>query len=469
MTDWIKQWVPVHIDGSDVESIRSACASYETMLIAVLDSILERYERNFAYPFVDTKLDVITGLDFTPGEDVRRDFKSRRVVFGWIQGRGLEALAGHADWLTSSGFLPESARRERVERIHRMLADVLETMESLRDRNHGRMAFMMRPDGQPIGLNDSGDLEPTKLDPRELTFSDLFYAKGLYAAARTLRFDAVQMEARAYFQAVVDRIDTGTLLNDQQSFDPRNPVRAIPDRLGQGPFMLGLFGLSLLLETTGEPSWLEHGCCFIRHILDHHVIESPSGSLEKHDFIEAVDRAGNPWVEDDGAILCDPGHALECVGAIARFLSVARLCADGKIPVALVEQCRSVLPSVLLHVFDLAWNQRAGGLCKSYDLVHRRPRNNDMPWWSLPETIRATALLLDVFPELQQAENLRATLAGCSNAFLSRYVNPSAHLMAYQTRNAQGQPIDTIPATPDADPGYHTGLASIDFLRVFQR
>ena len=39
--------------------------------------------------------------------------------------------------------------------------------------------------------------------------------------------------------------------------------------------------------------------------------------------------------------------------------------------------------------------------------------------------------------------------------------------MAYQTRNASGEPTDVIPATPDADPGYHTGLAIIDFLRTW--
>jgi len=66
---------------------------------------------------------------------------------------------------------------------------------------------------------------------------------------------------------------------------------------------------------------------------------------------------------------------------------------------------------------------------------------------------------------MANAVDVRQVLADCSNAFLGRYVNPAVHLMAYQTRNARGEPIDVIPATPDADPGYHTGLAIIDFLR----
>jgi hypothetical protein len=100
-------------------------------------------------------------------------------------------------------------------------------------------------------------------------------------------------------------------------------------------------------------------------------------------------------------------------------------------------------------------------------LASRKPQNDDMPWWSLPETIRSAALLLHLFPDLDNAAAVRQVLADSSNAFLTRYVNPAVHLMTYQTRNSRGEPIDVIPGTPDADPGYHTGLAIIDFLRCY--
>ena len=38
--------------------------------------------------------------------------------------------------------------------------------------------------------------------------------------------------------------------------------------------------------------------------------------------------------------------------------------------------------------------------------------------------------------------------------------------MAYQTRAADGNPVDAIPATSDADPGYHTGLSLIDVISI---
>ena len=41
--------------------------------------------------------------------------------------------------------------------------------------------------------------------------------------------------------------------------------------------------------------------------------------------------------------------------------------------------------------------------------------------------------------------------------------------MAVQTRNSKGEAVAVIPATPDADPGYHTNLALIDALPVIRK
>ena len=40
--------------------------------------------------------------------------------------------------------------------------------------------------------------------------------------------------------------------------------------------------------------------------------------------------------------------------------------------------------------------------------------------------------------------------------------------MAVQTRSGAGHPVPVIPATADADPGYHTGLSMIDVLDVLE-
>ena len=462
-----QSWNPVLITEPTDEATRAARGSYETMLVAILDAMLERYERDRRYHFIDTKLNLITGEDFAPGDDPARDFKSKRVVFGWIQGRGLESLAGHARWLADCAILDDDGKRDRIGRLREMMADVLACMEARRLRNHGRVTFMMTTDGQPLGISDQGTLESIKLDPDTRGYGDMFYAKGLYAAAHYLGLEEKMGEAEAYFRAVIEAVETGAFATDQQPFDPRNKVRPVPGRRSQGPHMIGLFGISLVAGATGSAEWLDRGCRFIERILAHHVVHKPAGALVPYDFVEAIGEDCMPWVDGDGAILCDPGHALECVGAMARFLHVARELGTPRVPDSLVAECRRVVPRLLVHVFRLAYNNSAGGICKTYDLASRKPQNDDMPWWSLPETIRSAALLLHLFPDLDNAAAVRQVLADSSNAFLTRYVNPAVHLMAYQTRNSRGEPIDVIPGTPDADPGYHTGLAIIDFLRCY--
>ena len=51
------------------------------------------------------------------------------------------------------------------------------------------------------------------------------------------------------------------------------------------------------------------------------------------------------------------------------------------------------------------------------------------------------------------------------NAF-RHFIRTDLHLMAYQTRSIGGKPVDAIPATADADPGYHTGLSLIDAIEI---
>ena len=41
--------------------------------------------------------------------------------------------------------------------------------------------------------------------------------------------------------------------------------------------------------------------------------------------------------------------------------------------------------------------------------------------------------------------------------------------MAVQTRDAAGEVVSVIPATPDVDPGYHTNLSLIDALPTIRR
>jgi mannose/cellobiose epimerase-like protein (N-acyl-D-glucosamine 2-epimerase family) len=138
---------------------------------------------------------------------------------------------------------------------------------------------------------------------------------------------------------------------------------------------------------------------------------------------------------------------------------------DSPATASFLEKCREHLSPLMKHCFEIGYSPEAKGIIKAFDLRKRAPINTDMPWWSLPETIRAAAELYKFTGDRDVLE----ILATCSDAFLNNYINPAVHSMAYQTRNEHGEVISVVPATPDADPGYHTGLSLIDAVRILSK
>jgi mannose/cellobiose epimerase-like protein (N-acyl-D-glucosamine 2-epimerase family) len=188
--------------------------------------------------------------------------------------------------------------------------------------------------------------------------------------------------------------------------------------------------------------------------------------LQPNDFWEGIDKDGNPF-DDDGVVLSDPGHALECIGLILKFTGAAKSAATE-------DQAREIrdleqqMPGILAHMFDVGFHDAPGGICKAYDLVTRKPLNSDVPWWSLPETMRTAAFCSDIAETEASRKAAYRILGKCHNAFTKGFVRRDLHLMAYQTLSAAGKVIPVIPATADADPGYHTGLSIIDMLEVIE-
>lgn len=459
-----------------LDAFRAATDDYEVMIVAVLDALLARFERHGGrYPFIDTKLDLVTGEDFPEGPDFSRDFKGRTAIFPWIQGRGLESLAGHAKWLAECSALSEAEKSSRLARIREMAAAVLDSMERLRAPNGGKLSFMMTPEGEPFDMGPDGRRKVVSLAGSRSRFSDLFYAKGMFAAAALLGRKDPAEEAKRLFRAVIADAEAEAFERDAISFDPRNPARApAKGQFAHGPRMIAVGGCALFAELTGEREWLDAGDRLVRFILARHANLPAENStrcrfpeLRPHDFFEHRDSAGQPFSEDGGVVRSDPGHVLEFVGLAAKLL-LARVAAGVAHPPS-GASFRSQLPAVFVRNFTNGYSERIGGICKSFDLISRRPLNADMPWWNLPETMRAAAELLVICPEAPERQEILAALVKCSNGFMSRFVNPRVHLMAYQTIDPDGRPVSAIPATPDADPGYHTGLSLIDMLRSLRK
>ncbi len=404
--------------------------------------LLERFERNAErYPFVDTKFNIVSGRDFG---DADEPFRRRDCIYSWIQGRGLESLAKHAAFFERKGD-PRTA-----ERLDRMTAAVAGAMELRRAANTGRLPFAMHLDGSSFFPQE----------PSDANFSDLFYSKGLFAAARRLKNKKYEEESEALFLCVIEAVRSNRFRTDQHGFDPKNPVAFVEGKFPQGPRMIALSGLAdFAASGRGGDRWLDTAEEFIRFVFDHHVNLGKYPGLRRFDFIESIGKDGRAW-RDGERIFCDPGHALEFVGLASKCLLAMRRKDRHH---SLLEQSSHILPDLFCHVFDCGFNSAAGGICKGFDLTARTPVNSDMPWWSLPETVRAGVELSVLFPEIRSFD-IAVRTGAAFQAFRQGFLLPSG--FACQTRSAEGKVIDVIPAVPDADPGYHTNLSLMDALEL---
>lgn len=413
-------------------------ADFQRIIRTTFAYILERSCRQ---DYLNTKFDVISGTDYTHASGADR-FRSQQVIYSWIQGRGAEALAGHC----RNGFGDK-------ELILPLLRRIVENMEKVRSINNGRMFFMFSPEGKFL----NGDLSVRPLPPEgQANYSDLFYSKGLLSAAFLLEDHALQKTALSYFKEVLEAIWQLEFVTDQQAFDPKNPVTAVPGKILQGPFMIALGGIALAAELTGWTEFLDYGRKFIERLLTLHTNFTANGP----EFFEAVTPAGEPYLDGNGQ-LCDPGHALEFVGLSMKFLLVMEKFNRNE-DREFLQKCRQIYPDFLLHHYALGRQEPVGGIIKSFDLQSRRVINSDMPWWSLPETIRAAALA-EKFCNMDNS----SIIGECSDAFVKNFTNVGQHCFAYQTCSRDGQPVRVIPAVPDLDPGYHTNLSLIDVLNCF--
>lgn len=437
-------------------------ADYRLMLGAVLETILQRYERDADYPFIDTKLSLLDGHDFDPADPLR----GKNTLYGWIQGRGLEALAGHHDWLTRSGFLDASVRDGLCQRVRRMLREVLERMETLRSAMGGRLFFAMTPQGQALRIEHRKLLPHTVAQDAPTTMSELFYVKGLLAAGSTLG-DASRVQlACQWFDRIGQDILADRCQSDQQSLDPGNAaIGIVPGRKSHGFRMIGIGACATFLERTGDERYLQLGLQFIDYILLHHVNLSGDTALsQRYDMWEFINATGQPYVEEGNLLRSDPGHATEFVGLATKLLHAAKQ-HDllERVEPARLKRYYDELPRILHRNFSNGFSPRGLGIVKGFDLASRKVLYADMPWWPLPETLRAALGVCLVVPSDQRLAYVDIARR-CSNAFFTYFVRPELGLMATQTLSAEGKPVNVVPATPDADPGYHTGLSIIDCL-----
>jgi len=430
---------------------------WKKSLISVLDCILERYQVYPDYHFIDTKLDILTGKDF-PEDNI---LFGRQTIFSWIQGRGLEALAGHYNWINIDVSNSQSFKEKYNESITTILKEVLDNTADIYLSNGGHMPFMMNESGKAMQPTEVG-VEPFDINilPGNMTLSDLFYIKGMAAAAAVLGQKELYEKAEIDFDKIITSLFDNKFVFDQLSFDVKNQIAKQSDGILQGGFMIALGGCSTFMSTSqNKEKHYEYAIRIIDYILSNYVcLEDTRGFMNKYNMWELSDLDGNPIFEN-GILKSDPGHALEFVGLAFKALYFAKK--NGLIS-EIPRRYIDIFSKMLIVNFENGFSKDGYGIVKSFDLCKHQVINSDMPWWSLPETMRSCALAY----KITNNEDFMNILVECHKTFILYYQKPDVYDMAVQTVNKFGKPVSVIPATPDADPGYHTGLSIIEVIKL---
>jgi hypothetical protein len=367
--------------------------------------------------WLNSKQNSITLADYGRGDSLR----GPQFTYGWIQGRGLEALVTHAGFFAQT----DPGLTAAVDAVARPLYALLQGLWS----RHGHAYFCYDEDLQPVVAEPDGNTAPQAQPPEIYTYSDIFVLKGLIAAAA--RYDQPSLDGYlAQLPALVDAIENGRFQMDERQ--PLSADTAAHQLADFGPRMI-LLGAAGLLKRIGRPEAASFAEPFVNHILVRHL--DPATGLLRN---------------VPGADACNVGHGIELVGFALEYLPL-----DANL--ALVAQ----LQDVLLASFAAGFHPP--GVRLAVSVASGAPISPYCPWWSLPETIRSAALCMERTGDQRVLDVWRTAHA----AFFDTYWRGEPAI-AYQTMTSEG-PVDFVPATPDLDPGYHTGLSLLAAIEAAGR
>ena len=389
--------------------LRDARATYVAANAGTLRWMLDRPRRHGA--FVDTKVNALTLADYTAADG----WRGPDVTFGWIQGRALEAIVTHARFFETE----DPDLTERLDAAGKALYAALADLVA----GDGHASFAYDAAMRPVFPDPDGRLQPQVPGGDLFTFSDTFVRKGLVAAAA--RYAPNDLEGRiAALLEVVRAIEEDRFVSDERQRIDREALAR--DRRDYGPRMI-LLGAAAMLREIGQDAAAAFGERFTAHVLASN--QRPDGSL----------------ADIPGEDVCNPGHAIEFAGF-----------GFGALPPGSAHRDRLV--DVLRASARLGFHGPGIALRVSHE--SGRPAAPWYPWWPLPEAIRAGAL---AFQHTADPRDL-AIWRKAHEAFFGTFWRGTPPL-AYQTLTEAG-PADFVPATPDLDPGYHTGLSLLGAIGV---
>jgi len=376
-------------------------------------------------PLINTKLNSVTLQDYCEKDDLR----GPGFVYGWIQGRGLEAMVLHAEYFS---MLDPDLSQQLQDKVF-TLYTWLNTQFSAEQQAH----FCYNAKLEPICSVDSSGKTPQRRDKGIATYSDLFVVKGLIAAA-AMYFPHELPEHLRALESIIDAIDQKRFILSESSHITESSLLEQPD--DYGPKMIALGAASLLhrLNLSAQDSF---SLRYIESIIDHHL-DASSGLLRT-----AI-----------GSEVCNIGHCMEFAGFSFETHTNA-----------LDPDLASRLIGLIVGTFNHGYN--GIGLALYLNLASMEPLSDVCPWWSLPETIRATSLAYEYCNSNHRMKirgpELMRIWQRSEQAFFDSYWRADPPI-AYQSLGSDG-PLDYVPATPDLDPGYHTGLSLLAAIESVDR
>ena len=444
--------LPPHL--AEAIAISSAAERFPCMFMPTFHTAIARFGAFTELgDWIDMKIDPATGEDRAG----RGGLYARGRVYGWIQGRGLEALCA---WLRWHDATPARSPLDAgdVARVAESLFSQI-AASCFPDRDGAlRGGFAMSPQGQALG--DDPPANPAPATASGTTLTALFLLRGLmaYASLPLCRQDAAWIVQA--LRIAVDAALRGQCLNDQLSFGASGggasvgrgaPGSGSTRGRGYEGHMIALGACRLLYEHTRAPEDRDLGVRLVESVLDGHFFRNADGFAWLSDLRDAG-RTLDPDPESTRPIGVNPGHIIEFAGLALQFHRIA-----GGIPAA--RRAR------LIELAETSWRlgrAPCGGIVRGMEGRSGATLAPHCPWWSSFETVRTfTEIFLaseDAAARARALDIIEQTLDCIDRVYLA----PSETGIPVQTVAPDGRVVDFIPATPDIDPGYHTGIPLMD-------
>ena len=453
MGEAVKSSITITPEESRGMAFANLCPEIRSIVEPTISMAAKRCAEGVGAPgWLDMKFDPVDGEE----RDASLPFYRKDRIYGWIQGRALESFAAHLRWAEG---MPG----------YRVLS--VETIRAAAERLYGKImgacfppgaasvsaAFAMDPSGAPLG-RDYG--------PDATTLTQLFILRGLlaYASYADRREDAERIAAA--LRKAVDASLRGECLDDQMKFDKLGGEAYDEARKGYEGQMISIGACELLIAHSRNREDAERGLRCVSDVLGSFLLRRKDGQPY---IVDALDAAGSPQREA-GRLTVNPGHSIEFAGLALQYMRHASLMglvlSEGSREKAeAIADMKAILQSVAFGC-DGAGRAPHGGIVRSVDAETLEVLNGACPWWSSFEAARTFGEIYADSRDEPLKERCLEKIRSYLRCIKDVYIAPSALGIPVQTVSLDGRILAIIPATPDIDAGYHTGIPLLDLYEI---